>query len=78
MQAVIDVAIYRVPRASRRNRRKVLSVEARRAIDEAMALLSGGETGLQGDDALAERERLRVEAEAARQRQGELTLGAVH
>ena len=72
---VLDMSIYRAPRAPRFNSRKVLGVEGRRAVAEALALLSGSQVGLQGEDALAERERLRVDAEAAERRQGELALG---
>nr|WP_308006559.1 hypothetical protein [Xanthomonas albilineans] len=47
---------------------------AREAIREAQALLYGGKPGLQGDDALAERERLRLEDEDKANRQGQLPL----
>jgi hypothetical protein len=47
---------------------------ARSAILEAHALLYGGKPGLLGDDALAERERLRQESYAAARRQGLLPL----
>lgn len=69
------MSMYRAPRAPRFSSRKVLGVEGRRAVAEALALLSGSQAGLQGEDALAERERLRIEAERAKQRQGELELG---
>lgn len=75
MVPVLEMSIYRAPRAPRFSSRKVLGVEGRLAVAEALALLSGSQAGLQGEDALAERERLRLEAERAKQRQGELELG---
>lgn len=43
-----------------------------------MQLLYGNVPGLLGDEALAERERLRLEAEAENDRQGELHLEDRH
>jgi|GEM_PF-1873826 len=75
---VLDVATYRAPRAPRFHCRRAVGEVGRRAIAEAMQLLYGGVPGLQGDAALAERERLRLEAEAENDRQGELHLEDRH
>jgi len=47
---------------------------SRTGLLQAMRALYSDEPGLEGEAALAEKERLRLESEAARQRQGELLL----
>jgi len=71
---VIDVAIDRAPRARRTCRRRRISQAARAHIGEAMRLLYGDAPGLQGEEALAERERYRREDEARACAQGVLPL----
>ncbi len=70
-----EVAIYKAPRASRRDRRKPVSEAAHHAMQEARRMLYSDEPGLVGDAALAERERYRREDEGKRLAQGELPLG---
>ena len=67
------VAIYHPPRAPRSGYR-VISAAARQSIAEAARLLYDNVAGLEGEEALAERERLRVSAEKAERTQGELLL----
>lgn len=70
-----EVAIFRAPRASHNRHRRVAGPVGRQAIEEAERLLSGDLPGLTGDDALAERERLRRQDEDGQSRQGRLPLG---
>lgn len=72
--SVLDMAIYRAPRASRISGRRVLSPIAQLYVAEALRVLSGESPGLVGDDALAERERARIEHEAAEAKQTVLPL----
>lgn len=55
-------------------RRTPITPSAVQAMLKARAELYSDAPGLQGDDALAERERLRLEAEAKARRQGVLLL----
>lgn len=68
------MAIFHAPRAARTAGRKAISAVARGHIVEAMRLLYGDAPGLQGDEALAERERYRCEDEAREAAQGLLPL----
>lgn len=55
---MLEMAIYRAPRAPHPAGRKIISPVARQHMAEAMRLLYGNTPGLVGDEALAERERL--------------------
>lgn len=61
---MLDMAIFHAPRAPRMAGRRAISSAARAHIAEAMRVLYGDAPGLQGDEALAERERYRCEDEA--------------
>lgn len=67
------MAIYHPPRAPRSGYR-VISAAARKSIAEAARLLYDNVAGLEGEEALVERERLRASAEKADRAQGELPL----
>jgi hypothetical protein len=71
---VLEVAIYRAPRAPRSAGRRVLSPAAQRHVAEAMRVLAGEAPGLAGDEALAERERYRREQAAQAEPQAVLPL----
>jgi len=65
------------PRPSRRTRhRKAASATGLRAMQMAALALTDAVPALIGDDALAERERMRIEVEARRSAQGALPLMA--
>lgn len=68
------VAIYRTPQASRKRRRKPLSAAGVLAMHAAALALTDAVPALVGDDALAERERLRLLDDARRTAQGVLSL----
>lgn len=69
------MAIDRVPRASRKRRRKQATATGLRAMQLAALALTDAVPPLLGDEALAERERLRLEVDAQRMMQGVLKLG---
>lgn len=71
---MLEMAIYRAPRAPHPAGRKPISPVARQHMDEAMRLLYGNAPGLSGDEALAERERFRREDEARTDPQSALPL----
>lgn len=71
---MLEMAIYRAPRAPHPAGRKTISPVARQHMDEALRLLNGDTPGLTGEDALAERERLRREDAARDAVQSELPL----
>lgn len=71
-----EVVTFRAPRAPHDRHRRVVGPLGLQAIEEAERLLAGDVRGLVGDDALAERERLRRQDEDGRNRQGHLPLGA--
>ncbi|ASK91852.1 hypothetical protein KWH04_09800 [Xanthomonas campestris pv. trichodesmae] len=71
---MLEMAIYRAPRAPHPADRKPISPVARQHMDEALRLLNGDTPGLTGEDALAERERLRREDAARDAVQSELLL----
>lgn len=71
---VIDMATFSAPRAQRR-RQGTMSLAARRAMEAAAMALTDAVPALLGDDALAERERLRREDELKATAQRELGLG---
>lgn len=73
---MLEMAIYRAPRAPHPAGRKPISPVARQHMDEAMRLLYGNAPGLVGDDALAERERLWRADAASGAVQSELLLPA--
>lgn len=64
----------RPPHGNRNLRHGPANQASRNGVLQAMRALYSSEPGLEGDAALAEQERLRVEAEAATRRQGELLL----
>ncbi|MGV7193734.1 hypothetical protein [Xanthomonas axonopodis] len=68
------MAIYRAPRAPHPAGRKTISPVVRQHMNEALRLLNGDTPGLTGEDALAERERLRREDAARDAVQCELLL----
>lgn len=68
------MAIFHAPRAARTAGRRAISTTARAHIAEAMRLLYGNAPGLQGEEALAVRERYRCEDEARAAAQGVLAL----
>lgn len=68
------VAIYCSPQASRKRRRKPVSAAGVRAMHAAALALTDAVPALVGDEALAERERLRLEVEARRTMQAALPL----
>ncbi|OUL25867.1 hypothetical protein BV378_14115 [Nostoc sp. RF31YmG] len=68
------MAVFHAPRAPRTAGHRAISAAARAYIDEATRLLYGNEPGLQGEEALAERERYRCEDEARASAQAELPL----
>ena len=68
------VAIYRSPQVSRKRRRKPLSAAGVLAMQAAALALTDAVPALVGDDALAERERLRSLDEARGTAQGVLSL----
>ena len=68
------VAIYRSPQASRKRRRKPVSAAGVRAMHAAALALTDAVPALVGDEALAERERLRLLDEARHTTQGVLSL----
>lgn len=68
------VARRRLPSGYRRQPIVKMTQAAREALQAALAALYSDEPGLTGDAALAERERLKVEAEAAQRKQGVLRL----
>lgn len=70
-----EVATFLAPRAPLDRHRRVAGPLGLQAIAEAERLLSGDLPGLVGDDALAERERLRRQDEDGQNRQGRLPLG---
>lgn len=61
---MLEMTIYRAPRAPHPAGRRTISPVARQHMDEAMRLLYDNAPGLSGDEALAERERFRREDEA--------------
>lgn len=71
---MLEMAIYRAPRAPHPAGRRCISEAARQHIAEAMQLLYGDAPGLVGDDALAERERLRCAVATEARAQGVLPL----
>ena len=71
---MIDLATIRAPRA-RNRRRGMISSAARRAMEEAARALTDAVPALVGDEAMAERERLRREDELRATAQRELDLG---
>lgn len=68
------VARRRLPSGFRRQPIIKMTRATREAMQAALALLYSDAQGLTGEAALAERERLKVEAEAAQRRQGVLKL----
>lgn len=68
------MAVYRSPQASLKRRRKPLSAAGVLAMHTAALALTDAVPALVGDDALAERERLRLLDEAGRTAQGVLSL----
>lgn len=68
------VARRRLPSGFRRQPIVKMTQAAREALQAALTALYSDEPGLTGDAALAERERLKVEAEAAQRKQGVLRL----
>lgn len=71
---MLEMAIYRAPRAPHPAGRKTISPVARQHMAEAMRLLYDNAPGLSGDEALAERERFRREDEAREDPQSALPL----
>ena len=71
---MIMVARRRLPSGFRRQPIIKMTQAARDDLQAALALLYSDAPGLTGEAALAERERLKVEAEAAQRKQGVLTL----
>lgn len=71
---MLDMAIYRAPRAPRIVGRRVLSPTAQQCVAEALRLLCDGAPGLVGDEAWAEHERVRIEDEARGMKQAVLPL----
>ncbi len=69
MSAAADPQLYP------RRERAYINAACRRGLAAALQALDAPAPELTTDELLAERERLRVEAEAARQRQGVLRLG---
>lgn len=69
-----DVATFRAPRARYRRRGK-MSAAACRAMEEAARALTDAVPALVGDEAMAERERLRREDELKATAQRQLDLG---
>jgi len=69
------MAIYRAPRAASTAGHRAISATARAHIAEAMRVLYADAPGLEGDEAIAERERYRCEEEARNSLQAVLPLG---
>lgn len=63
------------PRAPRSRQRKTVSSATRRGLQLVALALTDAMPALVGDEAMAERERYRVEVEAKRNAQGVLPLG---
>lgn len=68
----------RLPQGYRRQPIVKMTPAQRAGLQAAMAALYSPEPGPTGDAAIAERERLRVEGEAAERRQGVLILRGGH
>lgn len=72
---MIDVAIYRPPRARTVNGRRIISASVRAEIENIERLLSGAEPGPVGDEALVERDRLWSAQQDCEGQQCDLPLG---
>lgn len=72
---MLDVAVYRAPQALHPTQPRQVSETAKQYIAEAARAIYTDEPGLTSEQALAERERYRVEQDARESQQGVLPLG---